>query len=178
VRVESKFRRKVLRRYTRMKNADWLDVEAAPWVDGLELPKNESYESASELRVHTQGSQYWQVWTFLSEQHSSHAEVKPAGLQSNPRSKCRYFGVPDVDWWRISMICKLPLLDVHEHPRILKFLPTIEADLVRPLLDGKRTTKMIVMAAKSELENSKQGFHSGSARLRSKLRLDGQERIS
>ena len=158
-----------------MKNADWLDVEAAPWVDGLQRPKNESYESAWQLRLHTQGSQYWQVWTFLSEQHSSHAEIKSAGLQSNPRSKCRYFGVPGVDWWRISMIRKLPLLDVHEHPRILKFLPTIEADLVRPLLDGEHTTELTVMAAKSEMENSKQGFHSGSARLRSKLPLTSSQ---
>ena len=39
---------------------------------------------------------------------------------------------------------------VHQRPGILKFLPTLQADLVRPFLDREHTTALAVMAAEGK----------------------------
>ena len=48
---------------------------------------------------------------------------------------------------------------MHQRPRILKFLPTLKADLVRPLRDRKHTTQAAMMAAEDKPEDPEQGFH-------------------
>jgi phosphoketolase len=42
---------------------------------------------------------------------------------------------------------------MHQVPRILKLLSTVQADLVRPLLDREHTTALAVTASEGELEN-------------------------
>jgi hypothetical protein len=49
---------------------------------------------------------------------------------------------------------------VHLRPRILKFLSTVKADLIRPLLDGEHAAELTVLAAKNQSENPKQDFHA------------------
>ena len=42
---------------------------------------------------------------------------------------------------------------VHQLPRILKFLPTLDADLVGSLLDSEHAAQMTVMTTKDKVEN-------------------------
>jgi len=54
----------------------------------------------------------------------------------------------------------------HQRPRILELLSTLQADLVRPFLDGEHTTLSAVMAPEGKLENPQQEFHQSCARCR------------
>ncbi|SPE44675.1 hypothetical protein SBA7_460029 [Candidatus Sulfotelmatobacter sp. SbA7] len=56
---------------------------------------------------------------------------------------------------------------VHPRPGILEFLATLQADLIRSLLDGEHSTPLAGTAPKGKLENPKQRCHKSSARCRS-----------
>ena len=45
---------------------------------------------------------------------------------------------------------------VHQRPGIFEFLPALQADLVRPLLDREHTAPLAVMASEGKLENREQ----------------------
>jgi ABC-type uncharacterized transport system fused permease/ATPase subunit len=53
---------------------------------------------------------------------------------------------------------------MHQGPRVLKLLSTLEADLVGPFLDCENTAALAMMASESELDNPKQRFHKSLAR--------------
>src|ERR1700724_1526430 len=55
---------------------------------------------------------------------------------------------------------------VHQSPGILKFLATVQADLVRPFLDCEHGSPFAVMASEGKLEHLQEWFHKSSARFR------------
>src|ERR1700676_1455893 len=55
---------------------------------------------------------------------------------------------------------------VHQSPGILKFLSTVQADLVRPFLDREHGSPFAVMASEGKLEHLQEWFHKSSARFR------------
>jgi hypothetical protein len=70
-----------------------------------------------------------------------------AGLDHGP------FGVPDAVQRHIRTVGNIRPLGVHQSPRILKFLSTLTANLVRPFLDREHTAHLAVMTPQDKLEN-------------------------
>lgn len=56
----------------------------------------------------------------------------------------------------------MQLQGAHKGPRILKFLSALQADLVRPLLDGEDAAQLPVMVLKDETENPQHRFYKSS----------------
>src|ERR1700730_16030180 len=67
---------------------------------------------------------------------------------------------------RIGPIGNAQPYGVHQSPGILKFLSTVQADLVRPFLDREHGSPFAVMASEGKLEHLQEWFHKSSARFR------------
>src|ERR1700674_690496 len=64
---------------------------------------------------------------------------------------------------RIGPIGNAQPYGVHQSPGILKFLSTVQADLVRPFLDREDRSPLAGMASDVQLEHLQQPFHKSSA---------------
>src|ERR1700675_3961311 len=67
---------------------------------------------------------------------------------------------------RIGPIGNAQPYGVHQSPGILKFLSTVQADLVRPFLDREHGSPFAVMASEGKLEHLQEWFHKSSVRFR------------
>ena len=68
----------------------------------------------------------------------------------------RIFDVPGTAQASVGIVRNTPSQGVHLGPRILKLLPTLKADLVRPFLDGEYTAQLAVLTPEGKLENCRQ----------------------
>jgi len=101
----------------------------------------------------------------VSEQHSSHSGACD-GMGYSAIGSNKRFWASNAFQWRVGAVDNIRSDGTHPNPGVFKLLPTLQAHLVRPVLDRKHTTLVAVTTSEYEMENPDRRLHRSSARLR------------
>jgi hypothetical protein len=151
---------------------------AAAWDQAcLDLNKAALVEVSSEDQHYPIELRFWET----RRQAGVRLSLEPPRLSGLPRgalttggpacaangSSYRSLGVSGTAQSRVGNVSHARRDRVHQFPRIWKFQSTLQADLIRPFLDGEYTAQAAVMTPESKLDNpmhQKQWPHTSSIR--------------